>query len=121
MTSYSQGAQVEREFKKILEKKGQVVTRAAGSGEYNSGMFYDLHSTDKTGKSFLWEIKSTSSKTKYFSNPELLRIGYLNRSAIAHKIKAFVVIKFKGSEPKFMTVTPEFVLRRCKVGKNERG
>lgn len=112
---------MEREFKRILEGKGHIVTRAAGSGEYNSGMFYDLHSTDKTGKSYLWEIKSTSSKTKYFSDMELLRINYLNKSAKAHKIKAYVVVKFKGSEPKFITVTPESVLKKRKVSKTDRG
>jgi Holliday junction resolvase len=93
MSSYSQGYRVETEWKLVLEDRGHIVTRIAGSGRPENP--YDLHSTDREGGSYLWEVKSTGGNAKYFSPEELARITDLCGISERQRIQAFVVVKFK--------------------------
>lgn len=116
MNSYAVGASVEREWQRILEARGHLVTRTPGSK--GTGL-YDLHSTDRHGKSYLWEIKSTARACKYFSHEELSRIKRVNRAAKRHNIKAFVVVKFRGRNSCFLVLTPEIILKRRRIKRDE--
>jgi Holliday junction resolvase len=119
MSSYSKGYRVETEWRLILEERGHIVTRISGSGSPANP--YDLHSTDHTGRSYLWEVKSTSGNVKYFSPDELSRITELQNISEHQGIQSFVVVKFKNRRKglrQYIVVPPEFVIssRRVRLG-----
>lgn len=118
MSNYSRGVRVERIWEKRLNDIGHLTTRAAGSG--NTSSAYDIHSTDRSGCTFLWEVKSTRMGVKYFSAAEAGRIRLLKKVARAHKANAYVVVRFKGRQPRFIIVKPEFVVRNRKISRNDQ-
>jgi len=120
MSNYGRGARVERIWEKRLNDIGHLSTRAAGSGNRRNEMVYDIHSTDRSGRSFLWEVKSTRRAVKYFSGSEATRIKLLKKLAREYKANAYVVVRFKGRQPRFVIVKPEFVVRNRKISKNDQ-
>ena len=121
MSSYSKGYRVETEWKLILENRGHITTRISGSGCPANP--YDLHSTGPTGKSYLWEIKSTSEVVKYFSQDELARIEKLHSISPQNHIQCFIVVKFKKRKKgirQFVIVRPDVVLKNRRVRISDR-
>jgi len=118
MSLYLAGANVEREWQRILHNHGHLVTRAPAS-KGSSGC-YDLHSTNRDGEFFLWEIKATFRKVRYFTQQEISKIKQLNNIARSHNIRAYVVVKFKGRTPRFCVVSSEKARTVGKISSNNR-
>ena len=114
MNKAKQGTKAEIEWKRELERRSLLVTRCSPSGFARSGC-YDLHATDANGHSSLWEIKSTASRVKYFSQKELMRLRQMLVLAERHKMGAFVAVRFPGVLDPFTVVTTKKVLKDRKV------
>lgn len=119
MTQLTQGVQVEKQWKTILQRQGHIVTKAPSSGR-GTGSFYDLHSTDRSGRPYLWEIKSVSAWTKYFDQDELFRISKLAATYQTHHIFPYVVVLFKAAG-RFKVYKPSTALKHKKLSFQDRG
>ena len=119
MTQLTKGVLVERQWKTILQRQGHIVTKAPSSGR-GTGSFYDIHSTDRSGRSYLWEIKSVSAWTKYFDQDELERISKLASTYQTHHIFPYVVVLFKAAG-RFKVYRPSTALKHRKLSFQDRG
>ncbi|MBI1973704.1 hypothetical protein HYS54_02725 [Candidatus Micrarchaeota archaeon] len=119
MTLREIGVNAERQWKKILERTGQIVTRAPGSG-IAPECFYDLMSFDQTGRGYLWEIKSTKHSTKYFHENELENITRLALAHKTHNVFSFLVILYRTAG-RFKVYRPTQALKYKKIAFKDKG
>lgn len=111
------GVRAERQWKTILSRAGHLVTKAPSSG-VTTASFYDLHSTDQRGRTFLWEVKSIQGDRKKFDQDEIRRLKELVEASYTYRCFPFLVVKFNDH---FRTFSPLLAIENKKVSRYDRG